>query len=74
MSTTATRVVADGPFAEVTATEAAEQFGITIAAVTNWVNRGHLTPSGIDPSSGRKLYRVLDLAKAECLTRKRARR
>ncbi|AVJ50738.1 hypothetical protein SEA_OGOPOGO_99 [Mycobacterium phage Ogopogo] len=65
--------LADGPFSQVTATEAAEQFGLTIAAITNWVRRGHLTPSGID-DRGRKTYRVVDLAKAEAATKRRARR
>jgi DNA-binding transcriptional MerR regulator len=65
--------VVDGPYAQVTATEAAQQFGLTIAAITNWVRRGYLSPSGIN-ERGQKTYRVLDLAKAECLTRKRARR
>lgn len=72
-ATTTQSHLADGPYSQVTATEAAQQFGLTIAAITNWVSRGYLEPTGLN-ERGQKTYRVLDLAKAECLTRKRARR
>lgn len=65
--------LADGPYSQVTATEAAQQFGLTIAAITNWVRRGHLKPAGLN-HQGRKTYRVLDLAKADVATKKHARR
>ncbi|TXH48179.1 MAG: hypothetical protein E6Q97_25265 [Desulfurellales bacterium] len=60
-----------GPTDQVTAAVAAQQFGISIAAITNWVSRGHLAPAGID-DNGHKTYRVLDLAKAEYKTRSKA--
>jgi DNA-binding transcriptional MerR regulator len=56
-----------------TATEAAGYAGVTPQAVINWRNRGHLKPATRD-TSGRPLYRLLDVAKAEYATRKRARR
>lgn len=52
----------------ITATQAAALCGITTQAVTNWVARGHLSVSGVD-ERGRKLYRVIDVAKAERATR-----
>ncbi|MBF6133495.1 hypothetical protein IU501_10840 [Nocardia otitidiscaviarum] len=50
------------------ATDAARLCGVTTAAITNWVSRGHLCPVGLD-ERGRKLYRVLDVALAERATR-----
>ncbi|OBG32410.1 hypothetical protein A5671_07710 [Mycolicibacter heraklionensis] len=43
-----------------TASEAAEEYGISIAAICNWVRRGHLRPTGID-HRGCKTYRKADL-------------
>jgi hypothetical protein len=54
--------------ARLTATEAARYAGVTVQAIINWRNRGHL-PQGDDGK-----YRLLDVAKAEHATRKRARR
>ena len=54
--------------ARLTATQAAHYAGVTIQAIINWRNRGHLT-QGDDGK-----YRLLDVAKAEHATRKRARR
>lgn len=59
-----------GPDDLVTASVAAQQFGITVQAISNWVNRGHLAPA--DTSGRRKMYRIIDLAKAEYLTRCKA--
>jgi hypothetical protein len=56
-----------------TATQAAGYAGVTRQAIINWRNRGHLTAAGHDPA-GRPLYRLLDVAKAEHATRRRARR
>lgn len=56
-----------------TATQAAGYAGVTPQAIVNWRRRGHLKAAGRD-DSGRPLYRLLDLAKAEHATRKRARR
>lgn len=68
------------PFALLTATEAAIYAGVTVGAVCNWQRRGHL-PVATDPrgrelrdSRGRPKYRLLDVAKAEHATHKRARR
>ncbi|GAC1377757.1 MAG: hypothetical protein NVSMB4_07360 [Acidimicrobiales bacterium] len=55
----------------VTATEAAGILGVACSTITNWVARGHLAPSGLD-HRGRKLYRLLDLGRAERATRERA--
>ena len=60
------------PNARLTATEAAEFAGVTIQAIVNWRNRGHLRPVAHD--HGRPLYRLLDVARAEYATRRRARR
>lgn len=56
-----------------TASEGARYAGVTRYAVSKWRARGHLTPASHDPS-GRPLYRLIDIAKAEHATRKRARR
>ena len=56
------------PFARITAAEAARYAGVTVQAIVNWRNRGHLT-QGQDGK-----YVLLDVAKAEHATRKRARR
>jgi len=52
----------------ITASAAAALCGVKVQAVTNWVARGHLKPSGLDDRN-RKLYKVIDVAKAERLTR-----
>lgn len=52
----------------ITATEAATLCGVTTAAVTNWSARGRLQVRGLD-EKGRKLYRLLDVARAERATR-----
>ena len=56
-----------------TASEGARYAGVTRYAVSKWRARGHLTPAEYD-QAGRPLYRLIDLAKAEHATRKRARR
>lgn len=58
---------------QVTATEAAQHFGITRAAICNWVRRGHLRVTGID-HQGRKTYRKLDLEKVHNATMRRMRK
>ena len=45
----------------------------TVQAIVNWRRRGHLQPEAYD-DHGRPLYTLLGVAKAEHLTRKRARR
>lgn len=71
--TSATQIAPEGIYTEITASEAAGHCGVTVAAITNWVSRGHLNPVGID-NRGRKLYRLIDVAKAEYATRNKARR
>lgn len=58
---------------QVTATEAAEQYGVTAQAICNWVRRGHLRVSGID-AQGRRTYRKLDLEKVNNATMQRMRK
>ncbi|MCD2153450.1 helix-turn-helix domain-containing protein [Rhodococcus cerastii] len=57
----------------VTATEAATLCGTKTQTISMWVKRGKLAPTGLD-ERGRKVYRLLDVAKAERATRERARR
>ncbi|MFD9920643.1 helix-turn-helix domain-containing protein [[Kitasatospora] papulosa] len=52
-----------------TAREAAELTGVSIVTVYSWVRRGHLKVEGLD-HRGQKLFRHLDVAKAELSTRK----
>jgi DNA-binding transcriptional MerR regulator len=59
--------------AQLTASQAAKYAGVTVQAIVNWRNRGHLHPVA-HSSDGRPLYRLLDVAKAEHATRRRARR
>ena len=62
-----------------TATQAAQYAGVTVAAICKWRERGHLPPA-TDPATGdelrdghgRRLYRLLDVAKAEHATAQRA--
>ena len=56
-----------------TATQASHYAGVTPEAIMMWRRRGHLTPASHD-RSGRPLYRLIDIAKAEHATRKKARR
>ena len=60
------------PFALVTASEAALYADVTVQAIVNWRNQGRIEVSGT--KNGRPAYRLLDVAKAEHATRKRARR
>lgn len=57
----------------ITASEAATLCGVTQTAIRKWAHRNQLTAAGID-HRGRKLYRVIDVARAEHTTRTRARR
>lgn len=57
----------------ITASEASTLCGVALCTISAWTARGKLTPAGLD-HRGRKLYRLLDVAKAERATRKRARR
>ncbi|MFB7360264.1 helix-turn-helix domain-containing protein [Streptomyces gardneri] len=55
-----------------TVREAAELTGVSIVTVYSWVRRGHLKVEGLD-HRGQKLFRHLDVARAEMTTRTRAR-
>lgn len=57
----------------ISTTDAANLAGVSVAAISNWRDRGHLPVSGRD-QRGRPLYRWLDVAKAEHATRRHARR
>lgn len=59
---------AQGVNALITATEAARLCGVTTQCISNWVARGQLKEADIDPR-GRRLYRVIDVARAERATR-----
>ncbi len=63
----------DGIESLITATEAAGLCDVTTTTVRSWVSRGHLTPAGVDPK-GRNLFKLIDVARVEKATRKRARR
>lgn len=52
----------------ITAAEAARLCGVTTQAISNWVRRGHLKQAGLDERK-HKLYKVIDVAKAERATR-----
>ncbi|MFE4651543.1 helix-turn-helix domain-containing protein [Streptomyces sp. NPDC056707] len=56
-----------------TAREAAELTGVSIVTVYSWVRRGHLKVGGLD-HRGQKLFRHLDVARAEKATRAKAKR
>lgn len=57
----------------ITTNDAATLCGVTVEAIRKWASRGQLAAAGID-ERGRKLYRLIDVAKAERATRRRARR
>ena len=63
----------EGIDSEITATEAAELCGVALCTITKWVREGRINPTGMN-RQGRKVYRLLDVAKAERATRERARR
>ncbi len=54
----------------VNTTEAAAIAGVSVAAISNWKDRGLIQPAGLD-NRGKPLYRLIDIAKAERKTRKR---
>ena len=72
----------DGPLLDVnallTATEASEYTGLKVTTICKWRERGHLPVatdehgSEIRNSKGQRLYRLLDIAKADHATGKRA--
>ncbi|MDC2953374.1 helix-turn-helix domain-containing protein [Streptomyces gilvifuscus] len=56
-----------------TVKEAALLAGVDVQTVYSWVRRGRLEVTGLD-HRGRKLFRHLDVAKAEMATRAKAKR
>ena len=60
------------PYARITTSQAAAYAGVTRQAITNWRRRGHLQPVAYD--HGHPIYILLDVAKAEYATRRKARR
>ncbi|CAM5332378.1 helix-turn-helix domain-containing protein [Streptomyces aurantiogriseus] len=56
-----------------TAREAAELTGVSVVTVYSWARRGHLKVEGLD-HRGQKLFRHLDVARAEMATRAKAKR
>lgn len=63
----------EGIDSQITATEAAALCGVALCTITKWVREGRIQPAGLN-MQGRKLYRLLDVAKAELATREKARR
>ena len=63
----------EGIDSQITATEAAALCGVALCTITKWAREGRIEPVGLNVQ-GRKLYRLLDVAKAEHATRDRARR
>ncbi|MFJ8508620.1 helix-turn-helix domain-containing protein [Streptomyces avermitilis] len=56
-----------------TAREAADLTGVSLQTIYSWERRGHLTVEGLD-HRGQKLFRHLDVARAEMATRSKAKR
>lgn len=63
----------EGIDSKITASEAAALCGVALCTITKWAREQRIEPVGLSPQ-GRKLYRLLDVAKAEHATRTRARR
>lgn len=63
----------EGIDSQITATEAAALCGVALCTITKWVREGRIIAVGLN-IRGRKLYRLLDVAKAEHATREKARR
>jgi hypothetical protein len=57
------------PESTLTATQLAEWAHVSVAAVTNWVNRGHIEAFSRD-ETGRKLYRLADVIEYQAAARR----
>lgn len=58
----------DGINQLLTTAEASSIFGVQAATIRKWAQLGHIQPAGID-KGGRKLYRLIDIARYERETR-----
>lgn len=61
----------DGIDSLLTIGEAADLCGLAQGTIRSWVSRGKLAPSGLD-GDGRRLYRLIDVARVEKSTRQKA--
>lgn len=81
-SVTASLMTPDGVESLITSSEASQLASVSAVTIRSWANRGYRGPDGAwhklpvsgRDRSGRPLYRLLDVAKAERATRDRARR
>ncbi|MEU9515903.1 hypothetical protein [Micromonospora sp. NPDC048169] len=64
-------IVTDGLEQKMTAVEASSVFNVTSDLIRKWASLGKIHAVGIDPR-GRKLYRLIDLARYEKETRRAA--
>lgn len=58
----------DGLNQLLTPAEASSLFGVQASTIRKWAQLGHIQPAGLD-RAGRKLYRLIDIAKYEKETR-----
>ncbi|BDY31397.1 helix-turn-helix domain-containing protein [Mycolicibacterium mageritense] len=58
----------DGINQLLTTAEASTIFGVQAATIRKWAQLGHINPAGLD-KGGRKLYRLIDIARYEKETR-----
>jgi DNA-binding transcriptional MerR regulator len=61
----------DGANELLTTAQAATVCNVTAATIRKWAQLGHITAAGLD-RSGRKLYRLIDVARYEKQTRIRS--
>lgn len=61
------------PYVELTATEAAEAFGVSESTIRAWRRRGHLPLGGLGTRDGRTvpIYKVGDIERAAAATKTR---
>ncbi|AHH20824.1 hypothetical protein NONO_c60480 [Nocardia nova SH22a] len=64
-------LVTDGLDSQMTAVEASSVFGVSADLIRKWASLGKITAVGIDPR-GRKLYKLIDIARYEQQTRRAA--
>ncbi|AZS07339.1 MerR-like transcriptional regulator [Gordonia phage Dorito] len=64
-------LVTDGIDSLLTPAQASQIFDVTPATIRKWSQLGKIQPAGLD-EAGRKLYRLIDIARYEKQTRHRA--